>query len=177
MGAASNFVAAKFTAVATTLGEKKAKCQAELVVDVRFWATHEYFQRHPNAPSRFDKHLLLKQRRFLRGIVTHRLEVFKLVNELNDFPDAVLQLAPGCPARSERFTAFEFSKISCNPTGSRDVFFHRALCPHGGLSPRRGRAGMVSLLCRLAAGAISIHPVLCTASSYWVEPRSSRGKS
>jgi len=45
MGAASNFVAAKFTAVATTLGEKKAKCQAELVVDVRFWATHEYFQR------------------------------------------------------------------------------------------------------------------------------------
>jgi len=36
MGAASNFVAAKFTAVATTLGEKKAKCQAELVLNVRF---------------------------------------------------------------------------------------------------------------------------------------------
>jgi len=48
-------------------------------------------------------------------IVTHQLEVSKLVHELNDFPDAVLQLAPGCPQDPERFTASEFQKFHAKP--------------------------------------------------------------
>src|SRR6476619_2389526 len=44
---------------------------------------------------------------------------------------------------------------ACNLFLAADVFFTRAHCPSGGLSPRRGRAGMVSLPCRLAAGATS----------------------
>jgi len=43
MGAASNFVAAKFTAIAPTLGEKKAKCQAEHAAPVRSCATTDIF--------------------------------------------------------------------------------------------------------------------------------------
>src|SRR5882762_7452227 len=36
------------------------------------------------------------------------MEVSKLVNELNDFLDAILQLAPRCPARSKKLRLSNF---------------------------------------------------------------------
>src|SRR5258706_304980 len=43
-------------------------------------------------------------------------------------------------------------RTACNLGAAAHVFFTRAHCPSGGLSPRRGRAGVVSLPCRLVAG-------------------------
>src|SRR5258707_3846111 len=100
MDATSDSGAAYFSAVASTLGEKKAKCQALPYAGMRDLTS---FRTTPRVKT------------------PHEAQRGKKVN----------------------------SARACNLVRSAHVFPVRAHCPRVGLSPRRGRAVIESLPCRL----------------------------
>src|SRR5256885_5682917 len=78
--------------------------------------------------------------------------------------------APRTPRPQARrdlfFGSIDSGGLRCNPAPLAHVFLHRTHCPRGGLSPRRGRAGVVFFPCRLAAGGSFVHSPSILRPSY-----------